>query len=161
MLAAIAASAGGCVIPIAPEFEQERNVPPFVRLADPPEGTMVTDGNQVFRAVVEDPNRADNLHVVWLIDYPPYVDNISRSTRPSEVASKSPSQPNEHPLNFKPECDFDNISPSITEHRLMLLVSDRPFPMMPADGGTVVYDRIAPGAHALRVVWSFVKVCPQ
>jgi hypothetical protein len=155
LLAAMAASAAGCVIPIAPEFESERNVPPFVKTASPEEGTLVTDRSQAFMVLVEDPNRADNLHVAWLIDYPPYVDNVSRRTRSLEVASNGPDEPNEHPLSFQPDCEFDSITPSTTLHRLMLVVSDRPF----VNAGPMIYDRTAPGAHVIRVVWTFEKDC--
>jgi hypothetical protein len=154
LLAATAVGAGGCVIPIAPEFESERNVPPFVKMASPEEGTLVTTDNQVFTVMIEDPNRADNLHVVWVIDYPPFMDNVSHRTRATEVGSNGPDEPNEHPLSYQPDCEYDSISPSFTLHRLMLVVSDRPF--VPDD---MVYDRIAPGAHIVRVVWPFQKVC--
>ena len=157
-LVLLAAGAGGCVIPLAPEFEQERNVPPFVKQANPEEGTMVTDRNQVFQVVVEDPNRADNLHIAWMIDYPPYVENITVPGRVQTLPSPGVDKANEHIINHQPRCEFDPISPSSTQHRLMLVVADRAF-LPPPDAGPLVFDRVPPGAHILRVVWFFEKEC--
>ena len=67
------------MLPIGPEFEPERNLPPFVVRAEPPVGSIVRDPDQVFQVTVEDPNRLDNLHFRWLIDYPPFDENISRN----------------------------------------------------------------------------------
>ena len=120
---------------------------------------MVTDRNQVFRVTVEDLNRSDNLHFAWMIDYPPFVENISGPGRARELPSRGPNEPNEHPLAFQPRCEFDNISRSSTQHRLMLVVADRAFLPVP-DGGPVVFDRVPPGGHVVRVVWLFEKECP-
>lgn len=158
LLAAMAMGAGGCVLPIAPEFESERNVPPFVKTADPPVGTTVTDRNKSFSVTVEDPNRADTLYVVWLIDYPPYSPNLTRIGQRNEVPSNGPDEPNERVLNFQPSCEL--IAPSLTQHRLMLAVSDRPFePTVTPGAPTLVLDKTATGAHALRVTWNFEKEC--
>jgi hypothetical protein len=156
LLATMVVSAGGCVIPIAPEFESEANLPPYVKTAEPPVGTTVMDRNQFFRVTVEDPNRADNLYVAWLIDYPPYAPNTRVGFR-SVVPSDGPDEPNEHLLNFLPSCEL--IAPGITDHRLMLAVSDRPFEETIVGGVSLVLDKTAPGAHALRVTWNFEKPC--
>jgi hypothetical protein len=65
------------VLPIGPEFEPERNMPPFVIRAEPAIASIVRNQDQVFQVTVEDFNRLDDLHVRWLIDYPPFNENIT------------------------------------------------------------------------------------
>jgi hypothetical protein len=150
----------GCVLPIGPEFEPERNVPPYLVKADPPPGSFVREPDPVFQVTVEDQNRLDDLHVLWLIDYPPFNENITKVALPAQVAASGPDLPNQHVLTLQPSCNFHLISPTLSEHRLLLVISDRPF----VDDGTGpsgerVLDQIRPGAYKLSVAWTFEKEC--
>ena len=75
---------------------------------------------------MEDPNRLDDLHIRWLIDYPPFNENITKTALAIPVGARGPDVPNQHVLPFKPEC-VHLISPTLSQHTLLLVISDRPF----------------------------------
>jgi hypothetical protein len=153
-------TAAGCVLPIGPEFEPERNMPPFVVRAEPPVGSIIRDPNQVFQVTVEDPNRLDDLHIRWLIDYPPFNENITRTALAISVGRSGPDKPNQHPLPFKPEC-VHLISPTLSQHTLLLVISDRPFvDDTVGSGGERILDQVRTGAFRLPLSWTFEKECP-
>lgn len=148
----------GCVLPIAPEFEEERNQPPFVIEALPAVGTVVTDLNARFTVTVEDPNRNDTLFARWLIDYPPFSPEVSRSYTPPSLPS--PGLPNRHSIAFQPSCSMHNLSPSLTRHQLILVVADRPFIEPPAETPPALrhLDETPKDAFAVRLAWTFDKL---
>lgn len=151
---------GGCVLPIAPEFEDEENLAPFVVVSRPAFGTVVVSDQQTFSVTVEDPNRTDTLYARWLIDYPPFSNDTAsdiKDPRPPLGANRI----NRHVFEFTPDCILHRIATSKTDHPLMLVVSDRPFldpdsSMVPPEGRL---DATAPGAHSVRVGWTFKKDC--
>jgi hypothetical protein len=148
------------VLPIGPEFEPERNMPPFVIRAEPAIASIVRNQDQVFQVTVEDFNRLDDLHVRWLIDYPPFNENITRTALAISVGARGPDMPNQHMLSFKPEC-VNLISPTVDQHTLLLVISDRPFVEDTVGmGGERILDQIRPGAFRLPLSWSFEKDCP-
>jgi hypothetical protein len=148
------------VLPIGPEFEPERNMPPFVIRAEPAVGSVIRDPEQVFQVTVEDPNRLDDLHVRWLIDYPPFSDNITKTGLAIAVGAPGPDVPNQHVLPFKPEC-VNLISPTLTRHTLLLVISDRPFvDETVGPGGERILDQVRPGAINQPLSWTFDKECP-
>jgi hypothetical protein len=166
-LAAVLLLAGyaACVIPLAPEFEEEPNLPPFLVSANPPVGSVVSrsDGDPVFQVVIEDPNGGDQLHARWIIDYPPFDRNSSRTAREDRPPPAGEGRRNRHPIVFAPNCLLHSIAPTTTRHRLMLAVSDRPF--LEPDRGMVLpppdrpLDAIEPGAYLLPLAWSFDMDC--
>jgi hypothetical protein len=144
---------GGCVLPIGPEFEEEGNLPPFVVSVLPPEGSQVTASRQPFEVTVEDPNRIDILYAKWLIDYPPEVPELTRIIEVSPQPASSPNTPNVQRLRFLPDCTGEYaISPTISRHRLMLVVSDRKFIDKTVMG-------TPPEAYTIQLTWSFDKDC--
>jgi hypothetical protein len=148
------------VLPIGPEFEPERNLSPFLIRAEPPIASIITDPDQVFQVLVEDPNRLDDLHVRWLIDYPPFSENLTRTGLAIPVGARGPDVPNQHALAFKPEC-VNLISPALTQHRLLLVISDRPFiEDTVGQGDERILDQTRPGAFRLPLSWTFEKDCP-
>jgi hypothetical protein len=154
-----AALAGGCVLPLGPEFEAEENLAPQEISTNPPVGQKVTDSKQTYTVTVEDPNRFDDLYVLKLIDYPPFVQELSRRRDPDQRPHRGLDQPNIHVITHQPDCHFDQISATIPDHQLMILVSDRPF-LPPQFGPTpqdTVWDRTEPGGHVLRFIWPFRK----
>jgi hypothetical protein len=160
--AALCATAGtACVLPVAPDFQPESNQAPFEVSSSPPSGTMVADPNQTYTVTVEDPNRFDDLYVLKIIDYPPFVQEQSRRRDPDQRANRGLGQPNVHTINHRPECLFDQISPTISDHRLMIVIADRPF-LPPQQGPTpqdTILDKIEEGGKLIRFFWTFKKEC--
>ncbi len=154
VLAALAGAGGGCIVPLAPEFEEELRAPPFVVTSRPAVGSRVRDSEAVFEVEVQDPNSTDDLYVRWVIDYPPYTENLSRQIDYNKQKNRGPGQVNRHRIAFSPNCLLHLISPAVSEHRLMLLISDRPFEAAPT-----APDKVPPDAHLVRVVWMFDKEC--
>ena len=114
----------------------------------------------MFQVTVEDFNRLDDLHVRWLIDYPPFNENITRTALAISVGARGPDMPNQHVLSFKPEC-VNLISPTLSQHTLLLVISDRPFVEdTVGTGGERILDQIRPGAFRLPLSWTFEKDCP-
>ena len=71
----LAALAGGCVIPVAPQFDDpEANYPPYVITSTPTVGEIFTPGitadNRQITASLSDQNLHDNLFIRFLVDYP-------------------------------------------------------------------------------------------
>src|SRR5690348_6386739 len=95
-------AASGCVIPVAPQFDDpEPNFPPFVISSDPGEGEIVTPGqaqDNSTRAItvrLGDHNLSDRLYVRWLVDYPSADPSAVRLEaefvyQPSPVIERSP-----------------------------------------------------------------------
>jgi hypothetical protein len=154
MSVGVAVGATGCILPLAPEFEEELRAPPFVVTSKPAIGSMVRDSEAVFEVEVQDPNSTDDLYVRWVIDYPPFTENLSRQFDYNIQKNWGPGQINRHRVAFSPSCVSHLISPALSQHRLMLLVSDRPF-----EAGATSPDKVPTDAHLLRVVWMFDKEC--
>jgi hypothetical protein len=146
----------GCILPLAPEFVEETRAPPFVVTARPAVGSRVSTFEGGFEVVVQDPNSTDDLHVRWVIDYPPFIDNLSRPFDVSKQGNLGPGQTNRHRVALAPNCLQHRISPTISQHRLMLLISDRPFEEMPAARNP---EKVPPDAHLLQLVWMFDLDC--
>jgi hypothetical protein len=161
LLAALIGVGHGCVLPIAPDFEPEKNEQPILINANPASGRIVLDQNARFDVEVGDPNSADTLYARWLIDYPPYNDQIT--PKPVEVPShpgQPAGQPNRFPISFQPRCPDHMISPALSRHRLMLVVSDRPFIDEDDDPpGSRRLDLTPSDAYVLRLNWIFDKEC--
>jgi hypothetical protein len=154
--------ATGCVIPLAPEFEEEKNAAPELISVTPAAGTIVAKPDRGFNVTIEDLNQTDTLYVRWLIDYPPYDALTSRIDRSPDQAPVGAGMPNRHKLpTFTPSCLFHQISPTLDEHRLMLVVADRPF--LDPESGMVSPDQkldgTTEGAKVLRVFWTFELPC--
>jgi hypothetical protein len=152
---ALAMAVPGCVLPVGPEFEEEKNAPPFVVSSSPPVGSAVTAINQVFEVTVQDPNRIDTLYARWLIDFPPFNQEISRTVMVPPQPASNPDLPNLQRLRFTPSCtkgDPYALSPSLSHHRLMLVVSDRQFLE-----GTLI--GTPPDAFTVQLTWTFDRDC--
>ena len=151
--------ASGCVLPIAPEFEAEKNEQPVLVNANPAPGSNVSgDIKPVFSVEIRDPNATDTLFARWLIDYPPYNQEIHRlasNTRHRQDVELE----NRVILGFQPDCTAHNISPSLTRHRLMLVVSDRDF-LVDADRADKTRLDLTPSdAYSVRSYWTFDMEC--
>jgi hypothetical protein len=158
----LAALASACVLPLAPDFQPEQNQQPLVVNVNPAPNSIVLDMNGRFDVEVRDPNDTDTLYARWLIDYPPFNDQITpKPVAPNPHPGQLPGVENRYPLSFQPGCNTHMISPAFTRHRLMLVVSDRPFIDEDDDPpGSRRLDLIPSDAYAIRISWTFDKECP-
>jgi hypothetical protein len=121
----------GCVVPAGPEWtDPESNFPPTINSSTPPVGSILgfgaDGGSLAVEVVLADQNTQDILYVRWIIDYPPYVDGISR------MGLEQPPLPGgdqilRSRILYVPSCSDDAITHEFSSHRLLLAVSDRPF----------------------------------
>ena len=158
MLLILASASAGCILPLAPEFQAVENAHPFVVRADPLIGSEVMSEDAVFVVTIQDPNPGDTLYARWLIDYPRFDAAVSREAR-TDSLPPTPEPPNEQLLRFQPDCTEHNISQVGSEHRLLLVVSDRPFiqetdPRLPN-----FLDSTPTSAGVIRSSWRFRKTC--
>jgi hypothetical protein len=162
MAVVLAGLAGGCVIPVGPDWEEpEPNYPPYVVSSNPMVGDIFTPGtsveNREISVTLLDQNLNDNLSVRFLIDYPG-VDTgrvlLQPILPPTGVAERGP-------VRVQPRCGNQNGGIGPGQHRLMMAVADRPF--LDAFAGDDVdpeapLDSVPPEARRIRASW-FV-FCP-
>lgn len=119
---------GGCVVPVAPQFDDlEQNYPPFVVTSSPSEGDVFTQGTSTqdreIAVTLSDHNLHDHLSVRWLLNYPGANMNTSRPIREDPVPPSGMLE--RATLRIQPGCDKLGLSPGL--HRLTMSVSDRRF----------------------------------
>jgi hypothetical protein len=154
---------GGCVIPVAPQWDDaEINYPPYVVSASPSEGDIFTPGittgatgagnGRDINATLSDANINDHLFIRWLVDYPATDANSNRLIREDEIPPSGTDI--RSVVRILPDCRFINLSPGL--HRWVMSVSDRKF--LDALRGDDVspeapLDSVPVGANRIRVVW--------
>jgi hypothetical protein len=154
--------AGGCVIPVAPQFDDpESNYPPYVVTSTPMVGDIFTPGmttqDRDISAALSDQNLHDTLFIRFLIDYP---GTDTSTAHLFFLATLPPSGANDRgSVHVRPECARIGIGPGM--HRLMMSVSDRPY--LDALVGDDVdpeapLDSVPESANRIRVVWTLF--CP-
>ncbi len=155
----LASCLSGCILPLAPEFQAVDNAQPIVVKADPPIGSDVQNEEMAFAVTLRDPNPGDRLYARWLVDYP-------RSETPAMMPGREdvvppPEDPTAmpDPIRFKPDCVQHAISNASNQHRLMLVVSDRPFIKETDPKLQNYWDSIPSSAGWVRSVWVFRKAC--
>jgi hypothetical protein len=121
----MSALAAGCVLPVAPEFQNPPtapNYPPYFIDSNPPFLTTVAAG-QILKVQVSDPNPGDTLSVRWASDYPKYSQTKSAVLQDTKNVTISAA---ELGLPFTTDCK--NFAPFAAgaEHKLVIIVSDRP-----------------------------------
>lgn len=123
---AVSSLAPGCVVPLAPEFEdppKAGNSPPYLVKSVPlPETSQMADVD--FYVTVMDPNPRDRLYVRWVSDYPPYQQSTSKLLESREITSS----PMGSSVMYQVPTNCENFK-SIPNppHRLVVIISDRPF----------------------------------
>lgn len=159
-LAALGLAAPGCVLPVGPRFEDpEQNFPPYIVDSNPPVGSIVTalplvEGAAMFSVTLADPNLGDRLWLRWIFDFPPWGGNTRRGlfreapppTDGSEVRTRD---------GFQANCSW-SPAPGVTQHRLMLAVSDREFLSENADD---TFLAVPPDARTVRASWILNLEC--
>lgn len=143
-----------CVVPVAPDFQTPVKAPnyyPYFSQTAPVQDstyTVPTAGNSVrFLASVGDQNLGDTLYVRWVADYPLYVQGISKVLIDDTIASTGlafpPSTP---PMEIRADipCEFKctDFAQTTQQHRLVVIVSDRPFVKAP-NFGELRYNQVA------------------
>ena len=131
---AFLAAAAGCVVPAGPQWtDPQANFPPTISYDDttPPVGSVLAmdpDGGAPLEVevVLADQNTQDKLYARWIVDYPPNQPGVSRVAL--EQGLLGGNQVKRPPFRFSPSCTDDAISHDFSNHRLLLAVSDRPFP---------------------------------
>ena len=166
--------ASGCVVPLAPDFQDPPSVPnypPYFFNSDPP-AAKVMSPPQVFTVTVVDPNPQDVLYVRWLSDYPPYTQFVTALVQSNDGMSGmsqdpqlggvkllydtggAPGSPKKTPCN-----DFVTHGPA--NHTLALVVSDRPFlPPDQAPNPDYRYNAIAAGNSDVAIMEVWTVSCP-
>jgi hypothetical protein len=142
---------GGCVVPLAPDFEEEKNLPPYLVSATPAQGTLTAE-KPTFSVTVQDPNEHDTLYVRWLIDYPPYDNNIHHLAQESQEPGMGAT------VVFEPNCIKHQISRA-PQHHLMFLAADRPF-LAPESAPDRPFEITPSGIYPVVAVWLFKLECP-
>jgi hypothetical protein len=162
-LVATAALAGGCVIPIAPQFDDpETNYPPYVETSNPGVGEIFTLGmtqqDRDISAILSDQNVNDFLYIRWLVDYPGTDANPAHLVLPLQLPPSGMMVRSR--IRLQPTCRDLGIGSGL--HRLVLSVADRPY--QDALSGESV-DPEAPldsvdlsEANRIRLVW--LLSCP-
>ena len=158
-LPALLLAISSCVVPVGPEWsDPASNSPPTISYANPAFGSILdfgTAGNAAMglEVVLADPNANDSLYIRWIIDYPPYVDGVSRVALPLTLPGGD--QVKRAPIRFAPNCSDDTISHDFANHRLLLAVSDRPF----SDDTSQILDGVTNG-YLVEGSWIFTLDCP-
>jgi hypothetical protein len=148
----------GCFLPVGPVFEDEQNYPPVVTVSDPAVGNIFTvvgqESDRDIRVAIADANLYDTLYVRWIFDYPKYDSAITRFAQDGPAYAPT-GEPVRAEITLRPSCYLHQPVRGLTEHRLLLSVSDRPF--INASEQTLSdedrLDAVPEGAHRIRSFW--------
>ncbi|MEP6653618.1 MAG: hypothetical protein ABJA82_09685 [Myxococcales bacterium] len=140
---------------MAPDFENPPAVPnsyPYVwnTTFPVPESTVTfpTGSGEPFRVVVGDQNLGDTLYVRWVSDYPPFAINVSKvlseganGTGLAIVPTPKPTTELRPDILFSARCE--SFAPGMQQHRLVVIVADRPFLKAGTFDDGLRYNRVA------------------
>jgi hypothetical protein len=154
--------ASGCVVPIGPEWSTpQNNYPPILGYANPAIGSILglgADGSAPLTVEVglQDPNTQDQLYYRWIIDYPPYLEGVSKLALGNVQPGGGTTERSR--LLFAPNCTDHNIAHGFSNHRLLFAASDRAFSNdAPSQGD---FDGVPAGDFLVEAAWQFVLDCP-
>lgn len=148
-------SFAGCVLPVAPDFENSPpalNYYPYISNTEPFRERTVTfpsaGAGDPFVVVVGDQNLDDTLYVRWVADYPPYATNVSKPLSEGANGTGLAIVPTpKAPTELRPEIRFsapcESFSPGMQQHRLVVIVADRPFLKAGTFDGELRYNLVA------------------
>ncbi|MBC8132386.1 MAG: hypothetical protein H7X95_05340 [Deltaproteobacteria bacterium] len=167
----------GCVVPIAPDFQNPPSAPnhyPYFSNTEPIQERTVTippgtaGGAFPFVASVGDQNLGDTLYVRWVADYPPFAPNISKVLSDSQDGVGLPIPPSTPPGELRPDIPLqlrcESFAPGMQQHRLVVIVSDRPFLKAGTFSGDLRYNRVetradqSPVTYPIMAGWNVI--CP-
>ena len=120
----------GCVVPVAPDFQDPASVPnyqPQFLNSDPFFETTGWRSPQTFKVQVADPNPGDTLYVRWVSDYPPFTQAASLLLKEMTLPPQgTPATEIKYDTSLPNSMACLQLLPGL-EHRLVVIVSDRPF----------------------------------
>jgi hypothetical protein len=148
-----------CILPVAPEFQDPPKAPnyaPFFVSFDPFAETPVTQVPLTFSVLLADPNPQDTLHVRWAADYPPFVQTRSRLLVDEQTIMPGAVPQASYPL---PALDSCKVFASGGDHRLVVIVSDRPFRKVDTFTGVYRFNLVEGGEPPIMAGWT-VPGCP-
>lgn len=151
-----------CVVPVGPEWtDPASNYPPTIVKAEPVNGSPLTPDADAGTAPavtvwLADQNTHDKLYVRWIIDYPPFVEEVTRLA-PQDILPPE-GRIERLPVLFAPSCNDDKIASGFTSHRLMMAASDRRFAFDDPHQGPP--DQPTAGYSVVRGIWQFDTDCP-
>jgi hypothetical protein len=151
-----------CVVPVGPEWtDPERNSPPRIESALPSIGSVLSvdadaDLPLLVSVVLADQNSKDKLYVRWIIDYPPFSEEITRVALTTILPGGDTTQ--RPTLYFAPNCSDHRIAPGFSNHRLLLAASDSPFAS--DDPNPANPDAVSDGSFPVEGAWQFKMDCP-
>ena len=139
-------AAPSCVVPLAPDFEdppKEPNFYPYFVDSDPVrESTVSFNAASLpypFAVVVGDQNVRDVLYYRWVADYPVFVPNTTRLVQEGPVPPSSGLAETRTLPVYMVRCE--SFAMGMEQHRLSLIVSDRPF--LKVGSGELRYSQVA------------------
>jgi len=160
-----------CIIPVTPNFQDPPSVPaspPYLFNFEPQNfGGVVTvpvPAGKTFSANVSDEDLSAELHVRWVVDYPPFVDGVTYFPGQTTTISRSANgQTINQVITQAIDCSWIT-QPLTSTHQLELIVADREllesstFGLM-ADNKLDSTDPKNPG-HVVRAFWNISISCP-
>jgi hypothetical protein len=160
-----ALGAARCVVPIGPRFDEaEPLAAPHVVNAVPAAGSVVSkvEGQELpsFEVFLSDPNVRDVLYGRIIYNFPPFEPN-TRWRRVNDLTPAANLGERRGAMTFRPNCVFDNLPRGIKQHRVMLVIADRPFledalDNRPAEEAIVA---LPDDARTTRVQWLLNMEC--
>ncbi len=163
-----------CVLPVAPDFQDPLKAPnyyPYFQDTAPFQQRTFSPAGQPVRVTVSvgDQNLGDTLYVRWVSDYPIYVQNSTKVLRDSIDGRGMPYPPaSTAETEIRPPFDYDvdclNFAPGEQQHRVVIIVSDRPFLMPTTFSGDLRYNLVGtrpdgfPITYPIMTGWNVV--CP-
>lgn len=147
----------GCVLPVSPDFQNPPlapNYPPSFDFFEPYQETDVSQLPQDFTVLLSDPNPQDTLHVRWAIDYPPYVQSRSLLVIDEQTLTPGSLKPVSYHLD-----SCANFKATGAEHKVAVIVSDRPFQPVGLFSGIARYNQTEGMLPPIMAGWS-VSACP-
>lgn len=146
-----------CVIPVHPEFDEpETNTAPYLLVSDPqPLETLSATGMERFiRVTLADDNAGDELFLRWMIDWPP-AGQLQRLARQDRLPPSTEGKPERPEDVFQPDCLEHNIASGLKQHKVLLIVSDRPYKSFDP------FDDAPSDAKVLKIGWLLNLECPE
>jgi hypothetical protein len=166
---AIFAPAVACVLPVAPDFQDPLKAPnyyPYFQSTDPIQESIQTP--QTLHASVGDQNLGDTLYVRWVSEYPQYVQNLTKVLVDSVDGRGMPYPPAPTgQTEIRKSIDYDidcKLFAPAQQHRVVVIVSDRPFLMPTTFSGPLRYNLVGPRADGspttIPIMAGWNIICP-
>jgi hypothetical protein len=140
-------------VPVAPEFrdpDKVENFPPYFEGSTPIFWKREVFAPQTFTVKVRDRNPLDNLYVRWVSDYPEFEEAFSKLLAESMGGSVTDFSYGPIPADCK-----DFAQGRDATHRLVVIVSDRPFNPPPlAENVELKFNSAKDGATPIMAGWN-------